>query len=259
MTLHLTSHDLSYRAEPTCLLNRINNRFNKRQVNMLIGNNGAGKTTLLRLLAGFLQPDSGSISIDGDNLSKLSLIELACRRAVLPQHDSLNTVFTVDEVVGFAELPFTDQSANQYTMTHFQELKREIIEELEIKDLQSRLYHTLSGGEKQRVRLARVILQAKLGEQGTSWLLLDEPLTSLDWGHCHKLLNYLHRLTTEGLGILAVMHDLNLVLQYADEVCMLHEGQVYACGRSADVLNKKNLKNVFGVASNFGKSSVEEG
>ena len=255
MTLHLRSHDLSYRAGPTCLLNRINNRFNKGQVNMLIGNNGAGKTTLLRLLAGFLKPDTGSISIEGDSLSTLSLIELARRRAVLPQHDSLNTVFTVDEIIGFAKLPFTGQSTNQYAMIHFQELKKEIIEELEIKNLQNRLYHTLSGGEKQRVRLARVILQAKLGEQGTGWLLLDEPLTSLDWGHCHKLLNYLHRLATEGLGILVVMHDLNLVLQYADEVCMLHEGQVYASGRSADVLNEENLKNVFGVTSDFYKPS----
>ena len=214
---------------------------------MLIGNNGAGKTTLLRLLAGFLQPDSGSIFIDGDSLSELSLTELACRRAVLPQHDALNTVFAVDEVVGFAKLPFNNQSANQYAMTHFQQLKKEVTEELEIKGLQDRLYHTLSGGEKQRVRLARVILQAKLGEQGTSWLLLDEPLTSLDWGHGHKLLNYLHRLASEGLGILAIMHDLNLVLQYADEVCMLHRGQVYASGCSADVLNEKNVKNVFGV------------
>ena len=248
MTQCLASCDLSYRVGRACLLDQINSRFSKGQVNMLIGNNGAGKTTLLRLLAGFLKPGSGSISIDGDSLSDLSLRELARRRAVLPQHDSLNTVFTVDEIVGFAELPFIEQSENQYAMTHFQELKKEIIEELEIKDLQERLYHTLSGGEKQRVRLARVILQAKLSEQGTGWLLLDEPLTSLDWGHCHKLLNYLHRLATESLGILAVIHDLSLVLQYADEVCMLHERQVYATGSSADVLSEENLKNVFNVS-----------
>ena len=259
MTHHLTSHDLSYRVGRACLLDRINSRFNKGQVNMLIGNNGAGKTTLLRLLAGFLKPGSGSISIDGNSLSDLSLRELARRRAVLPQHDALNTVFSVDEVISFAELPFSDQSANQYAKTHLQKLKEEIIEVLEIKDLQDRLYHTLSGGEKQRVRLARVILQAKLGEQGKGWLLLDEPLTSLDWGHCHKLLNYLHYLATEGLGILAVMHDLNSVLQYADEVCMLHQGRVYATGRSADVLNEKNVKNVFNVPPDFCKPPVGAG
>ena len=253
MTQCLTSHDLSYRVGSACLLDRINSRFNKGQVNMLIGNNSAGKTTLLRLLAGFLQPSLGSISIDGDSLSDLNIRELARRRAVLPQHDALNTIFSVDEVVSFAELPFSNQSANQHAITHCQKLKQEIIEELEIKHLQDRLYHTLSGGEKQRVRLARVILQAQLGTQGKGWLLLDEPLSSLDWGHCHKLLNYLHHLATKGLGILAIMHDLNSVLQYADEVCMLHGGQVYATGRSADVLSEENVKNVFGVTSNFHK------
>ena len=253
MTQYLMSHDLSYHVGRTCLLARIDSRFDKGQVNMLIGNNGAGKTTLLRLLAGFLKPDSGSIFIDGERLSDLSLIELARRRAVLPQHDALNTVFSVDEVVSFAKLPFSNQSVNRHTLRHLQRLKEEIIEELEVRDLQDRLYHTLSGGEKQRVRLARVILQAKLSKEGTGWLLLDEPLTSLDWGHQHKLLNYLHRLATEGLGILAIMHDLNSVLQYADDVCMLNRGQVCATGRGVDVLSQKNMKNVFGVNPDFHK------
>ena len=247
MTQYLTSHSLSYHAERTCLLHQINSCFSSGQVNMLIGNNGAGKTTLLRLLAGFLKPSAGSISINGNDLSALNLKQLARRRAVLPQHDTINTIFSVCEIVGFAELPFTDQSAEQSERIRAKKLRKEIIEELEIKDLQDRLYHTLSGGERQRVRLARVILQARLGHRDTGWLMLDEPLTSLDWGHQHKLLYYLRRLATEGLGILVVLHDLNSVLEYADEVCLLHKGQVFAAGSSTDVLSEDNVKNVFKV------------
>ena len=243
MTQYLTSHSLSYHAGRTCLLNQINSRFSSGQVNMLIGNNGAGKTTLLRLLAGFLKPSAGSVSINGKELAALNLKQLSRCRAVLPQHDTINTIFSVCEIVSFAELPFTDQSAR----VRIKELRKEILEELEIKDLQDRLYHTLSGGEQQRVRLARVILQARLGHGDAGWLMLDEPLTSLDWGHQHKLLYYLRRLATEGLGILVVLHDLNSVSQYADEVCLLHKGQVFASGSSADVLSEDNVKNVFKV------------
>ena len=242
MTNHLTSHNLSYSAGRTCLLDRVSSCFSAGQINMLTGNNGAGKTTLLRLLAGFLKPDSGSITMNGDKLSDLSLRELARRRAVLPQHDAINTIFTVDEIVSFAELPFAYQSKQQA----IKELRKEITEELEIKHLQDRLYQTLSGGEKQRVRLARVILQAKLSRQETPWLMLDEPMSSLDWGHQHKLLDYLRRLATEGFGILAVLHDLNLVMQYADEVCLLHNKRIFASGHSADVLDENNMRDIFG-------------
>lgn len=247
MTQYLISHDLSYHAGQTCLLDRINSRFSSGQINMLIGNNGAGKTTLLRLLAGFLKPSSGSISINGKDLHSLNLKQLARRRAVLPQHDTINTVFSTHEIISFAELPFADQSTNPSVIIRTKKLKAEIIEELEIKDLQDRLYHTLSGGERQRVRLARVILQARLSYRDTGWLILDEPLASLDWGHQHKLLDYLRYLATEGLGILLVLHDLNSVLQYADEVCLLHEGQVFESGRSSDVLSEDNVRNIFKV------------
>ena len=241
MTQHLTSHNLSYYAGHSCLLNQVDSRFVSGQINMLTGNNGAGKTTLLRLLAGFLKPSAGSISINGNDLCRLNLRELACCRAVLPQHDALNTIFSVREIVGFAELPFTNQPTRQAVKS----LKEETLAELEITHLQDRLYHTLSGGEKQRVRLARVILQTRLSRQETAWLMLDEPLTFLDWRHQHKLLDYLQRLATEGLGILAVLHNLNLVSQYADEVCLLHNGRVFASGRSADVLNENNMRDIF--------------
>ena len=212
---------------------------------MLTGNNGAGKTTALRLLAGFLKPCTGSILINGNNLAQFNLKQLARRRAVLPQHDSLNTILSVSEIVDLAALPFNDKSIRR----PLKELTAEIIETLEIKHLRDRLYHTLSGGEKQRVRLARVILQARLSHQETAWLILDEPLNSLDWGHRYKLLDYLRHLATKGLGILAVLHDLNLVLQYADQVCLLHNGRIFAHGRGYDVLSKDNIREVFNITT----------
>ena len=243
MTNHLIADNLSYYTRHTCLLKQVDCCWQAGQLNMLTGNNGAGKTTLLRLLAGFIKPHSGSISISDDNLANFSLKELARRRAVLPQHDSLNTIFSVSEIIDFAALPFSYKSMRK----SMDKLKKKITEALEIKHLQNRFYHTLSGGEKQRVRLARVILQARLSQQKTAWLMLDEPLNSLDWGHQHKLLDYLRQLASKGLGILIVLHDLNLVLQYADEVCLLHNGQVFASGSSADVLSKDNIKQVFKV------------
>jgi len=243
LVAQLVARRLSYEAAQARLLERVSSRFNAGQLAMLIGNNGAGKTTLLRLLAGFLKPAAGSVSINGDDLRALSLKALARRRAVLPQHDALNASFSVQEIVAFAEMPYAHRAIYRRSPS----LKAEIVELLEIKHLQQRLYHSLSGGERQRVRLARVILQARLSEQPPGWLLLDEPLTYLDWGHQHKLLAYLRRLAGEGLGVLAILHDLNLARQYAAQLCLLHNGKMIAFGESREVLNKDNVRNVFGM------------
>jgi len=255
MSAQLVARRLSYEVGRARLLAQVSSRFDSGQLTMLIGNNGAGKTTLLRTLAGFLKPTSGSVSINGDDLRTLSLKALARRRAVLPQHDALNASFSVQEIVAFAALPYTHRTIHRRIAGLF----AEIIESLEIKHLQQRLYHSLSGGERQRVRLARVILQARLSEQPPGWLLLDEPLTYLDWGHQHKLLAYLHRLADEGLGVLAILHDLNLARQYAAQLCLLHNGKMLAFGKSREVLSQDNVRNVFGMDVAIDRSSSNLG
>lgn len=243
MTERLESHSVSYYASNCCLLCEVSSRFQAGQFSVLAGKNGAGKTTLLRLLSGHWQPRTGTILIDGCDLRTMSLLELAQKRAVLPQHDELNAIFTVREIVDFALLPY----AGLLTAAKIKEQRDTVLAELDLHPLQSRIYTSLSSGERQRVRLARVIFQAKLSCDEPAWLILDEPLTSLDWGYQHKLLSYLCRLSSQGLGVLAVLHDLNLVLQYADYVCLLRDGQLAVAGPSEEVLDGGNIRDVFGI------------
>lgn len=239
----LESHSASYYAGGRCLSHEVSSCFQIGRFSVLAGKNGAGKTTLLRLLSGHLQPQTGTILINSRDLRSMNLLELAQCRAVLPQHDELNAIFTVHEIVDFALLPF----AGLVTSAQIKKHRDDVFAELDLHHLQARIYTSLSGGERQRVRLARVILQAKLSHSEAGWLLLDEPLTSLDWGHQHKLLRYLRRLSAEGLGVLAILHDLNLVLQYADDVSLLQDGELVIAGRSKEVLDRDNIRNVFGV------------
>jgi iron complex transport system ATP-binding protein len=211
----------------------------------IIGPNGAGKTTLLRALAGELAPTGGDVRLDGRDLRALRPVELARRRAVVPQASVLAFPFTVAEVVmlgvtvpGFgAPGPAAAAAA------------REALDAVAMTPFASRLYGTLSGGERQRVHIARALCQLATAPHlpgETRCLLLDEPTSSLDLAHQVHVLAALRRQAARGTAVVAVLHDLNLAAALADALILLAGGRVAAVGPPAQVLDDDLLTRAYG-------------
>ncbi|MEM7217402.1 MAG: heme ABC transporter ATP-binding protein [Pseudomonadota bacterium] len=212
------------------------------EVLAIIGPNGAGKSTLLSSLAGDQAPSTGSVTLDGQPLGGYSLEALARRRAVMRQVTSIVFDFLVHEVLEMGWLP--DHAGDRG-------VRREALDTLvaacELGRLLTRRFNTLSGGEQQRVHMARALLQIWPDDtlDGARYLLLDEPTSSLDLAHELLLLRLIARRAHEDAGAVVVMHDLNLAARFADRILLLHQGEVRAAGTTDEVMNAELLTDVY--------------
>jgi iron complex transport system ATP-binding protein len=238
------AEDLRYRVGERLLVDGVSLAVEPGQVHALLGPNGAGKTTLLRLLAGELVPHSGSIELNGRSLATLSPRERARQRAVLPQSHGLSFGFTAAQVVALGRLPCPRHGAEAEAR-----IVREALAQAGVGAHGERNYATLSGGERARVHLARVLAQVwePLPDGAGRFLLLDEPTASLDLAHQHDCLRAVRALATQGLGVLVVLHDPNLALRYASQVTLVGNGRVLEHGAPVDVITAISLERLYGV------------
>jgi len=207
----------------------------------VVGQNGAGKTTMLRAVVGELPVSGGALTLCGRPHHHWRLQERARRLAVLPQASTLNFPFTVAEVVALGRSPHSTGRAVD------EEIIRAALAALDIGHLRDRLYPQLSGGEKQRTQLARVMVQIWRAEDiGERLLVLDEPTASLDLGHQQQLMQRVRAFASDGAAVLMVLHDLNLALRFADRLLALHQGAVAAEGPCAEVLTTDLLQRLYG-------------
>ena len=220
------------------------------EVVAVLGPNGAGKSTLLAVLAGTLRPHRGEAALDGRALADWSPRALALRRAVLPQSSELAFGFPVLEVVLLGRSPHAGATTRAADLA----IAEACLAEAEVTHLAGRLYTTLSGGERQRVQLARVLAQIDFpkldfpdaGQGGEArYLLLDEPTSSLALAHQHATLRTARRAAERGIGVLAILHDLNLAAMYADRLVVLSRGELAAEGTPAEVLTEALVREAF--------------
>jgi iron complex transport system ATP-binding protein len=208
------------------------------EVVAVLGPNGAGKSTLLAVLAGTLRPHRGEAALEGKALAAWAPRALALRRAVLPQHSELAFGFSVLEVVLLGRSPHAGTATRDQDLA----VAEACLAEAEVAPLAGRSYPTLSGGERQRVQLARVLAQIDFPAAGTGregrYLLLDEPTASLDLAHQHATLRTARRAAARGIGVLAILHDLNLAAMYADRLVVLSGGRLAAEGSAEAVLTE---------------------
>lgn len=206
----------------------------------LVGPNGAGKSTLVRAISGVLHPRRGKISIDGLDLARLSALQRARYLAVVPQARELPPAYTVYQTVLLGRTPYLNWLGQAGKEDHAQ--VRRALQNTQIQHLAGRRVGQLSGGEQQRVLLARALAQS------TPLLLMDEPTTHLDLEHQASLLSFVRNLTqAHRLAVLVVLHDLNLAGLYADRVALLEAGRLQAVGTPAEVLTAPHLEAVFHV------------
>ena len=236
------AENLTYQVGRKTLLQSLSVQARPGELLAVVGANGAGKSTLLKLLSGDLTPTGGTVRFAGRPLAQWPAATLARSRAVLTQQHSLALAFPVRELVLMGRYPhFRGQPAAH---DHF--ITDAALATVGIAHLANRAYPTLSGGEQQRAQLARVLAQVWEAEAG--FLLLDEPLTGLDLRHQHHTLDVAKDLTQRGFGVIAVLHDLNLAAQYADQVLLLRQGQAVASGPPAEVLTCEHIHHAFGIA-----------
>ncbi|WP_020181394.1 heme ABC transporter ATP-binding protein [Methylopila sp. M107] len=216
------------------------------RVTVLIGPNGAGKSSLLSALAGDMAPSAGRVTLDGAPLASFKPAELARRRAVLGQTVELAFPFTVDEVARLglpAGLPRDDAD-------------RVVAEALAAVDLSgagARSSTAMSGGERQRAHLARVLAQLAAAPDGRPrYLLLDEPTANLDLAHQLATLALARRHADAGGGVLAVLHDVNLAAMAADDLVAMKHGRIVASGAPRDVLTDETVAAVYDVEARVG-------
>ena len=258
----LQAHGIAVQRGERQILADIDLSLPAGQVIGVLGANGAGKSTLLAALAGELSPSAGRITLNGRPLSAWSVAELARCRAVLPQSPSLQFDLPVATVIGMGAYPHarytrtgaprTDsRDTAQAAIAEDQRILQRVLALADVQDLYERRYRRLSGGEQQRVHLARVLYQLLLARQGHNEyrvLMLDEPTASLDPRHQLHLLSAVHTLAhEENVAALVIVHDLNLAAGCCDRLLLLGQGRVAACGTPAQVLTPDTLRQVYGV------------
>lgn len=237
----LTIRNLSVSLSGTPVLADISATAAPGQVTAIIGPNGSGKTTLLRAVSGDL-PYRGHIGLNGQDCAALRPWELAARRAVLPQAATLAFPFTVAEVVRMG-LTNGKHAARA-------DLIARALDEVDLPGFGGRLYQELSGGQQARVQLARVRVQVWTPVEAGSprWLVLDEPVASLDIAHQIAVMRILRRFADGGGGVVLVLHDLNLAAMVADRVWLMQDGRILHAGSAAEVIGGPALAEAYGCA-----------
>ncbi|MFV0320708.1 MAG: heme ABC transporter ATP-binding protein [Microbacterium sp.] len=206
------------------------------QVHALVGPNGAGKSTLFGVLAGDLAPARGSVMLDDAPLRDIRPRDLARLRAVLLQSNTVSFPFTVEQVVRMGRAPWARTPAEDDD----DRVVAAAMAETDVAGFATRTFPSLSGGERARVALARVLAQA------TGVLMLDEPTAALDLKHQEDVLRIVRTRAAAGAAVAIVLHDLNVALAYADRVTLLSHGRVVAAGAPAEVLTAARIEEVYG-------------
>jgi iron complex transport system ATP-binding protein len=207
----------------------------------LVGPNGAGKSTLLRALAGDLSPTRGRVTLDGRDLAREDALALARVRAVVSQRSEVAFDFTALDVVLWGRAPHVPVETAACRV-----MARRALAAVGLADVEAVPVSRLSGGEQQRVHVARALTQVGFGATGR-FLLLDEPTSNLDPAQRRIIVGVLHELRTAGVGALVVLHDVGLAAWACDRIALLANGVVSAVGTPREVLTPARLREVFDV------------
>ena len=248
MSAPLTCERLQFSFDKKPMLKDINLAFKSGEFVGLIGANGAGKSTLLQLLLGLLKAKSGDVLLHGKNINLIKRREIAKQLAFVPQSIELAYAFSVQQLVAMGRNPYL--GAFELETEIDKKLINAAIQQTDIKHLQDRLVNTLSGGEKQRVIIARALAQQ------SPTILLDEPIASLDICHQLETLQLIKSLTQAGKTAVTALHDLNLAARYCDRLILIGKRNdgittIIDDGSPQHVLTDENLAQYFSIQADI--------
>lgn len=239
----LKTSGLSYGVNGKIIVDDVSFEIKRNEFLGIVGPNGAGKSTLLRLLVRIINPTEGHILLDGEDISGYEAKELYKKISFLPQTSYFDFPLSVLEVVLTGRYPYLGILESESK----EDIKRaeDCLSLVDLEGFSRRKVTTLSGGEQQRVSIARVLAQE------TDFIFLDEPSSHLDIHHKFALMELLESLAQEGKGVVAVLHDLDLASKFCEKVLVLENGRVAALGEPSRVLSEKLLSSVFKIRGSW--------
>ena len=241
--------DVTYGYTDKEVLHNVSVRFDTGGMYAIMGANGCGKTTLLRLVAGLLSPHSGEVTVEGKSVKQYSAIQLARRLAYVRQYPQTDFEFSAFETVLMGRNPYQRRLQNESQRDW--DIVEQCMKQTNTWHLRLAKPNQMSGGELQRVMLARALAQQ------TPVMLLDEPVSNLDIAHQFEILELLRTVNREEhKTILIVIHDLNLALQFCDDLMLIHNGALLFHGRMADGLTTENIATAYGVKSHMAEGRI---
>ena len=241
----LKVNNLKFRIDKKEILKNISFEVPKGSFIGIIGPNGSGKSTLLKNIYRLYKPYSGEILLDNKDIFKMKDKDCAKEIAVLAQESNSQFDFTVEQIVKMGRYPyksmFEDYSKKDLKMVY------DMLKKVGLEDYKDRSFSNLSGGEKQRVLIARALVQ------NTDFLILDEPTNHLDIGYQIQLMDLVKSLN---ITTLSAIHDMNLASMYCDYLLVMKDGKIITCGTVKEVITKEMLKDVFGVNAYIGINPI---
>lgn len=236
--MKIESLDFSYKEKP--VIDDITFEVEPGEVLGILGPNGCGKTTLLKNLNRNLNPTSGVVTIDDTDLQTINKKAIARKIASIPQTNEIRFSFTVREIVAMGRMPFLGDFAGE--SSEDERIIFDAMERVGISNMADRYISTMSGGERQKVIIARALAQTP------KVLLMDEPTLHLDINAQFDILELVRDLShSRNIAVVIVSHDLPMVARYCDRIMMIHDHKICALGRTEDVLTPENMRKVFGV------------
>ncbi len=222
------------------ILKNISFSVNTGEILGIIGPNGAGKTTLLGAISGSDKEFTGNVTYNNININDFSNKELAKIRSVVSQKVTFNLPMKPIEIALMGRHPYGGNN----TLVDY-EISQKAIELAECGEFSERNYLNLSGGEQQRVHIARSLAQVAFEKEGKRYLLLDEPTSSLDIGKAFRLMTILKSVLNDNLGIIWIVHDINLAVKFTDKLLLLNRGEVFGFGNTKDIATEEAISNLY--------------
>src|SRR5690554_2972804 len=233
-------YDLNFKARNRFLLRHIDLEIHSGEFIAIVGPNGAGKSTLLSSIADEIVYEAREFSFMDKDIKAYNRNEMPLHRAKFSQHQSHEINLKNDEIVLMGRYPYFSNEANKEDL----EIVKKWMQKTETSHLIDRAYEQLSGGEKQRLHLARVFAQME-NDIDNKLLLLDEPLNNLDVAHQFKTLHLIKDFTQKNNGALVVLHDLNMAAQFADSLILLNNAAIEMVDKPQKVLTQERISNVY--------------
>ncbi|SOD80597.1 heme ABC transporter ATP-binding protein [Spirosoma fluviale] len=245
----LKAENLSFQIGQKTLIDDVSLTLLPGEFTMVLGPNGAGKSTLLKLLTGTETPKTGQIYYGDQPLPSIPLSTQARQKAVLSQLLSLPFDLSVNEVVMMGRYPYFDLNPTAQDT----QIADHCLESVGMLSFKTRAFASLSGGEKQKIHLARVLAQLyrQPGDESVKYLFLDEPISALDIQYQHQILGLVRDLAAKNRVVFVIVHDINLALHYADNVILMDQGRIFAMGIPEQVLTVEAIETVFKIRPYF--------
>ena len=246
--MSIYSEKISLKYNDKSILEDINIEIKKGMILSILGPNGAGKSSLLNILSGDVESNIGNVFYDNTDIKNISIQERAFIRSVMSQNQPIVFDFSVSDIV---EMGWLDKGNIRYS-NNINNAIIGVLNDCEIAHLEKRKFNTLSGGEQRRVHFARSLIQLwrESGNKDSRYLMLDEPTSNLDLSHQIKLMNMLKKLANDGVGILLILHDLNLAFNFSDYIAIIKNGKLFAYDKPLNIINKNILEDVFELTFN---------